>query len=94
LTEWKYIEAEPSEQFCRIEYFGVKKAQDGSEIEFLVAVREYVTPPDPSMRFFAQADKQTNQKSVPYTPAGWGSTLSTALWECVQAIRRFPYEPQ
>lgn len=93
MTDWKYIEAHASEQFCRIEYFSIRKAYSGGEAEFVVTVREYLTPPDPAMRFFAQADKQTNQKSAPYTPVGWGSNLSTALWECMQAIRKFPYEP-
>ena len=45
------------------------------------------------MRFLAQADKQTNQKTAPYTPTGWGPSLLQALAECVQGIRRFPYEP-
>jgi hypothetical protein len=35
------------------------------------------------MRFFAQADKQTNQRTAPFTPVGWGSTLLKALTECV-----------
>jgi hypothetical protein len=44
------------------------------------------------MAFFAQADEQTNQKTAPFTPTGWGSTLLKALSECVQAIHKFPYE--
>ena len=44
------------------------------------------------MRFFAQADKQTNQNTAPFTPIGWGSTLLKALSECIRAIHRFPYE--
>ncbi len=46
-----------------------------------------------SMRFFAQADKQTNQKTAPFSPSGWGSALVKALSECVREIHRFPYEP-
>jgi len=52
-----------------------------------------VSPPDPAMRFLAQADKQTNQKTAPYTPMGWGSSLLQALAECMKGIRKFPYEP-
>ena len=37
-------------------------------------------------------DKQTNQKTLPYTPNGWGLTLLQALSECVKAMQRFPYE--
>ena len=93
MEDWKYVEADIEEQFCRIEYFSIRKKLPGGEVDFLISVREYVTPPDPAMRYIAQADKQTNQKTAPYTPTGWGTTLSVALWECVKAIRRFPYEP-
>jgi hypothetical protein len=93
LAEWTYVETEPSEHFCHIHYFGLTKRQDGVDIDFVIAVKEYVNPPDPAMKFLAQADKQTNQKTAPYTPMGWGPTLAMALYECVKAIRRFPYEP-
>jgi len=73
--------------------FGLTKRQGGADIEFVITVKEYVNPPDPAMKFLAQADKQTNQRTAPYTPIGWGSTLAMALYECIKAIRRFPYEP-
>jgi hypothetical protein len=92
MTEWKYVEVDAPEQLSRLEYFGFKKHQDGGGIDFVITVHEYLTPPDPAMRFYAKADKQTNQSKAPYTPVGWGPNLGTALWECVQAIRRFPYE--
>ena len=44
------------------------------------------------MRFFAQADKETNQSCAPHTPCGWASTLLKALSECVQNVHRFPYQ--
>ena len=44
------------------------------------------------MRFFAEANRQTNQNTAPYTPCGWGSTLYKALAECIEAVHRFPYE--
>jgi hypothetical protein len=43
------------------------------------------------MQFFAQAEKQTNQKVGPYTPSAWGETLD-ALLACVREINRFPCE--
>jgi hypothetical protein len=70
----------------------MKKQQGAEEIEFLITVKEYVTPPDPTMRFFAQADKQTNQKTAPFTPIGWGHTIYEALSQCLKGIERFPYE--
>jgi hypothetical protein len=93
LEDWKYVDAEPEERLCRVEHFGIRKQWSGGEVEFVISVREYREPPDPAMRYFAQADKTTNQRSAPYTPSGWGPNLSTALWECIKAIRKFPYEP-
>lgn len=89
MSDWKFIETEPAEHFCRVEYFAIQK--DG--VEFHITVHEFHKPPDPAMPFFAQADKQVNQQSAAYTPSGWGSTLNDALWECIKAIRKFPYQP-
>jgi hypothetical protein len=92
--DWEYVETGPEEAFCRLEHFGIKKTlDDGKIVEFMVTVREYHKRPDPDMAFFAEADKQVNQKSAPYTPVGWGSTRNDALWECIKAIRKFPYQP-
>ena len=54
-------------------------------------MKEFVTPKDGALQFFAQADKQTNQRVAPYTPSGWGRSLLTALEACVREINRFPY---
>ncbi len=91
-TEWKFVDVEPEERLARVEYYAVIKHQEGREIEFLISVREYLHPKDPMVRFLATADKQTNQKTMPFTPVGWGNTMLRALSECIQAIRRFPYE--
>jgi hypothetical protein len=93
LAEWTYPETDPSERYCQLHYFGFLKLQAGGDVDFTITVREYVTPLDPSMRFFAQTDKQTNQRTLPFTPVGWGASMAEALGECVKAIRRFPYEP-
>jgi hypothetical protein len=94
LSEWNYAQEEPAERLCRIEHYAVIKQQAGVDVEFLITVKEYFTPPDPAMRFLAQADKQTNQKTAPYTPTGWGPSLLQALAECLKGIRKFPYEPE
>ena len=93
MAEWTYIETDSSERLCQIQHFGFTKKEAATEVEFVITVREYINPPDPAMKFLAEADKQTNQKIAPYTPIGWGPSLSAALYECVKAIRRFPYEP-
>jgi len=93
LSDWHYAQEQPTERLCRIEHYSMLKQQAGGDVEFLITVREYVNPPDPAMRFLAQADKQTNQRTAAYTPTGWGPSLLQALAECMKGIRKFPYEP-
>ena len=92
MAEWTFAQRSPSEQLAQLHFFSMKKRQPDGDIEFLITVREYVTPTDPAMLFFAEADKQTNQKTAPFIPSGWGRTLLDALSECMQAVHRFPYE--
>lgn len=93
MQQWTLAQTDSSEKLAQLHFFSVKKRQPEGEIEFVITVHEYATPrEDQSMRFFAQADKQTNQKTAPFTPCGWGSTLLKALSECVQAVHRFPYQ--
>jgi hypothetical protein len=93
MTDWKFAQRDPAEELALLHHFSVKKNQGEQDIEFVITVREYVTPKDPGMPFFAQADKQTNQKVAPYTPTGWGHSVLEALGNCMDEIRRFPYEP-
>ncbi|HJT86819.1 MAG TPA: hypothetical protein VJ732_03160 [Bryobacteraceae bacterium] len=92
MNDWGYAQTDPSEELARLHLFSMKKHQDGKEIEFTITVKEFFTPKDGALLFFAQADKQTNQKAAPYTPCGWGRSLLAALSECVKAINRFPYQ--
>jgi hypothetical protein len=89
MDEWGYAQEDPAEQLARLHYFSIMKLQDGAAIEFIITVKEYVTPPLGALRFFAQASRQTNQKVAPYTPCGWGSTLSEAVGACTREIKRF-----
>ena len=92
MQEWTFAQRQTTEELAQLHFFTMKKREGGREIEFRITVKEYATPNAQSMLFFAEADKQTNQSTVPYTPCGWGSTLLAALSECMQAIHRFPYE--
>src|SRR5437667_383725 len=92
MAEWHFIETQPSDEFAQLHWFSLKRNQDDQAVEFRIAVYEYASLNKLSMRFFAQADKQVNQKTAPFTPFGWGSTLLEALSECVKSINRFPYE--
>ena len=92
MAEWHHAQQDPSDQLCLLHYFAVKKEEPEGEVEFLITVREYVSPPYPTMRFMAQTDKQTNQKTAPFTPTGWGGSLFEALSECIRELHRFPYQ--
>ena len=92
MDDWKHAQVNVREQLARLHFFSITKVQDGQEIEFTITLKEFVTPKDGAMMFFAQADKQTNQSVAPYTPSGWGKTLMAALDECRREIHRFPYQ--
>jgi hypothetical protein len=92
MKEWGFAQTDASQELAQLHYFSIKRHQGNQEVEFIITVKEYITPREPTMHFFAQADKQTNQKLAPYTPCGWGKTMLEALSECVRAIQRFPYQ--
>ena len=92
MAEWEYAQRRPEDRLAKIETYSVVTSQNGREIDFQITVREYVTPRDPVMKFFAQSNRQTNQKTMSFTPTGWGTTLLKALSDCVTAIHKFPYE--
>ena len=92
MTEWKFAHAEKTERFAQLHYFSITQQVGDRQVEFVITVKEFVNPEDPAMVFFAVADKQTNQKTMPFTCCGWGNSLLKALSECMRAVRRFPYE--
>ena len=92
MEEWAYAQTKAAEKLARVSCFSVMKQQDGTEIEFLITVKEYAAPTDRRMHFLALADKQTNQNGTPYTPCGWGETLISALSDCIRELERFPYQ--
>ena len=91
MSEWEFAQAEPEQQLAKVHLFSMVKQQDGGDVEFMITVKEYLTPKDPAMGYFAEADKQTNQGVAPYTPIGWGQTLLAALAQCMREVERFPY---
>lgn len=92
MKDWGFAQTHASQQLAEMHLFSITKVQAGVEVEFVITVKEYITPKEPTMHFFAQADKMTNQKTAPYRPSGWGKTLLEALSECVKSLNRFPYE--
>jgi len=92
MAEWTFAQTQPSDELAQLHFYSINEREGDRTIEFRITVREYATPNHLNMRFFAEADKHTNQKTAPYTPCGWGQTLLQALADCVKAIHRFPYE--
>jgi hypothetical protein len=92
MSEWTFAQSDNADELAQLHFFSINKRQGDQIIEFRVTVKEYATPNHLNMRFYAEADKETNQKTARYTPNGWGPTLLQALSDCIKAIQRFPYE--
>lgn len=92
MSDWTFAQTDPTDELAQLHFFSIKKHQPAGDVEFVITVKEYVDRNVHHMRFFAEADKQTNQSTAPFTPCGWGESLLQALSECVRAIHRFPYE--
>jgi hypothetical protein len=92
MADWHFAQTDPSEELAQLHYFSIKKRQPAGDVEFVITVREYVTRNQQNMKFYAEADKQVSQKTVPFTPFGWGETLLAALCECKKFITEYPYE--
>ena len=95
MAEWELAQEHPEDELAQLHFFSMKKNQPNGVVEFQIVVREYAgwnKSKNESMRFFAEANRQTSQSTAPYSPCGWGSTLYKALAECINAIHRFPYE--
>lgn len=93
MTDWHYAQADRAEELAQLHFFSMKKRQPGGEVSFRITVKEFASaPPGQHLRFFAEADKQVNQKTAPFLPSGWGDTILKALADCMRIIRDFPYE--
>ncbi len=92
MADWEFAQTDPSQELAQLSFYSFKKRQGDKTIEFRITVHEYAPRNELHMRFFAETDKQTNQKTAPYTATGWGPTLLKALSDCVREIQRFPYE--
>jgi len=93
VADWVHAQKDPAEELAQLHYFSFKKHQSGGEIEFVITVKEFASRNAMQMRFYAQSDKEINQRTAPFRPFGWGDSLLVALSECLRAIRQYPYEP-
>jgi hypothetical protein len=94
MAEWVYAQTDPLEELGHLDYFSFKKRLPSGDVEFVVTVKEFAVRNRLHMQFYAQADKEVNQKTAPFVPFGWGDSLLNALSECMRCIREYPYEPE
>ena len=93
MAEWVYAQTDAAEELGQHHYFTVQKRQPDGEVEFVITVKEFAVRNRLHMQFYAQADKEVNQKTAAFLPFGWGDSLLNALGECLRIIREHPYEP-
>src|SRR3981081_3227169 len=74
MKEWGFAQTHPSEELAEVHFFSVQKHHASGQVEFTITVKEYITPKEPTMHFFAQADKEINQGTAPTRPVGRGNT--------------------
>ena len=91
-TDWMHAEMKPGSELAKLHFFSLKKQQGDRTVDFRITIWEFAERNKLMMRYFAQADKEINQKTMPYIPSGWGETMLNALNEAVREIHRFPYE--
>ena len=95
MNDWKFAQKSQNEELAQLHTFSFKKCHGVGNTEFLITVREFAAPPPGQhFRFFAQADKQVNQKVAPFLPSGWGNSVLEALNGCTRMIREFPCEEE
>ena len=92
MNDWKLAQRDPSEKLARLHHFSFTKKHASGEIEAIITVKEFVTAETSNLLFHAQADIEVNQRTMPFRPCGWHSTLFGALTDCLRNLRKFEYE--
>ena len=92
MSDWRFAQSERAQHLAQLHWFSMKKKYRGRVLEFRIVVREYFTPPDPAMPFFAEAEWPVEPQPGELTPFGWGGTLLKALAECVSAVDKLSQE--
>ena len=94
MSDWKFVQKDPSERLAKLHFFEVRKKHAGGEHEVRITVREFATAEIGALQFFASADIELNQKTAKFQPCGWADSLMGALSECLKNLRRFEYEQE
>jgi hypothetical protein len=92
MSDWKFLQGDPSEALAKLHFFSVTKKHAAGEIEARITVKEFATAQLRDLHFFAVADIELNQKTLKFQPVGWSETLMGAVGECLKNLRKFEYE--
>src|SRR5580698_1798623 len=92
MSDWKFLQGDPSEALAKLHFFSVAKKHAAGEIEARITVKEFATPQLRDLHFFAVADIELNQKTLRFQPVGWSDSLMGAVAECLKNLRKFEYE--
>jgi hypothetical protein len=91
MSDWKYVQDDPSEALAQLYFFSVKKRHSAGEIEVRITVQEFATPEIGAFQFLAVADIELSVNRAKFHPTGFSNTLMGALSECLKNIRNFDY---
>ena len=70
MADWVHAQTDPGEELAQLHYFSFKKSEPGGEIDFVITVKEFASRNRLHMRFYAEADKEINQKTAAFHPLG------------------------
>ena len=92
MNDWKLAQRDRSEKLAKLHYFSFTKKHATGEIETRITVKEFVTAETSNLLFYAEADIEVNQRTMPFRPSGWDCTLFGALTDCLRNLRKFEYQ--
>jgi hypothetical protein len=92
MSDWKLAQRDPSEKLAKLHFFSFTKKHAAGEIETCITVKEFVCAATSDLLFYAEADIELNQRTMPFRPSGWDCTLFGALANCLHNLRKFEYE--
>ena len=70
MEDWKFAQKDPSECLAKLHFYSVTKKHACGEIEARITVKEFATCKTSDLKFYASADIELNQKTVPFKPFG------------------------
>ena len=51
MSEWEFAQANPEQQLALVHHFSMLKQQEGGPVEFVITVKQFLTPKDPAMSY-------------------------------------------